>query len=222
MYRLFLAAIFAFTIQGAAAAVVYVRDTLYVPLRGGQSPEHRILHRGLKSGTPLTLLSQNEESGFSQVRMEDGLEGWIQTQYLADAPIAADRLTAATNALDDAARRAEEAEAVSATLRDTNAALDAEVLSLNAAVTELEAELSRVTTLAANVIEIDDTNKALSDEKRDLVAEIEALNQANVNLDDVESRQWFLVGAGTVAGGLFLGFLLARRIYSRRSHSGWS
>ena len=35
---------------GAATAKdVYIRDTLYVPLRGGQSTEHRILHRGLRS-----------------------------------------------------------------------------------------------------------------------------------------------------------------------------
>ncbi|MEX1236901.1 MAG: hypothetical protein WD994_01390, partial [Pseudomonadales bacterium] len=45
----------------SAAATVYIRDTLYVPLRGGQSSEYRILHRGVKSGTPLELIEENAD-----------------------------------------------------------------------------------------------------------------------------------------------------------------
>ncbi|MCB1675993.1 MAG: TIGR04211 family SH3 domain-containing protein, partial [Halioglobus sp.] len=85
----------------ALAKTVYVRDTLYVPLRGGQGQEYRILHKGIRSGTPLEVLQENEETGYSLVRMEDGLEGWIQTQYLVDEPIARDLLDQANQKLDE-------------------------------------------------------------------------------------------------------------------------
>ena len=60
------------------AETVYIKDTLYVPLRGGQSQGHRILHRGLKSGLKLERLETNDETGYSKVRTEAGLEGWLQ------------------------------------------------------------------------------------------------------------------------------------------------
>ena len=41
------------------------------------STAHRILNRGLPSGTPLEVLSIDEASGFAQVRTENGTEGWI-------------------------------------------------------------------------------------------------------------------------------------------------
>ena len=78
--------------QSLAADTVYVRDTIYVPLRGGQSTEHRILHRGLRSGTALERLQTNDESGYTLVKSEGGVEGWIQSQYLVEVPIARDLL----------------------------------------------------------------------------------------------------------------------------------
>ena len=48
--------------QLSFAETVYIRDTLYVPLRGGQSSEHRILHKGIPSGTELELLEVNAVS----------------------------------------------------------------------------------------------------------------------------------------------------------------
>ena len=81
-------------IHQVKADTVYIRDTLYVPLRGGQSTEHRILHRGLRSGTELERLETSEDTGYTRVRTPDGLEGWLQTQYLVEEPIASTRLEA--------------------------------------------------------------------------------------------------------------------------------
>ena len=64
--------------QLSFAETVYIRDTIYVPLRGGQSSEHRILHKGIASGTALELLEVNDDTGFSQVRTASGMQGWIQ------------------------------------------------------------------------------------------------------------------------------------------------
>ncbi len=78
--------------QFSFADEVYIRDILYVPLRGGESTKHRIIHRGIRSGTPLERLEINEQTGYTRVRTADGLEGWLQTQYLVDEPIASTQL----------------------------------------------------------------------------------------------------------------------------------
>ena len=78
--------------QFSFADEVYIRDTLYVHLRGGESIEHRIIHHGIKSGTPLDRLETNENTGYTRVRTEEGLEGWLLTQYLVEEPIARTQL----------------------------------------------------------------------------------------------------------------------------------
>ena len=57
----------------AVGDVNYISDVLTVPLRSGPSTAHRILHRGLPSGTQLTILAVDEEAGFTQVRTASGL-----------------------------------------------------------------------------------------------------------------------------------------------------
>ncbi|MBT3625257.1 MAG: peptide-binding protein, partial [Gammaproteobacteria bacterium] len=64
--------------QFSFADEVYIRDMIYVPLRGGESTKHKIIHRGIRSGTPLERLQTNEQTGYTRVRTADGLEGWLQ------------------------------------------------------------------------------------------------------------------------------------------------
>jgi SH3 domain protein len=204
------------------ADTVYVRDTLYVPLRGGQSTEHRILHRGLKSGTPLERLQQNEDTGYTNVRTEGGLEGWLQTQYLVETPSASTRL-------GDVLAQLEQLEAdhqqTLLRLRESNELADDLRNNENTAVqnnADLSKELDQITGLASNVIAIDEENKALTKERRNLRNEIDSLNEQNSSLSDTRAQEWFLRGAGIVFIGLLLGFLIARRIYHNRNTSGWA
>lgn len=200
----------------------YIRDTLYVPLRGGQSQQHLILHRGIKSGTRLELLEKNPETGFSRVRMEDGLEGWLPTQYISAEPTAQILLQETRVVLQalqtDYASAKEEIKSLrtaATRLKQTNDAVNAKSQAL-------ANELNRITRLAANVMEIDSENKGLITENESLKDEIDALAQANQSLHQAADREWFLIGAGTILLGLLFGFWLSRRIYHRHSSSGWT
>ncbi len=204
------------------AETVYVRDTLYVPLRGGQTTEHRILHRGLKSGTPLELLETVEKTGFSKVRTEGDIVGWIKTQYLTDQPIASDalaRLKQDHSALESAYQQA--------LLRSKSLTGDNQdlALSLDGAIenhTRVEQELNELMALAADVIAINQENERLKDERDNLKNEINELMSIIDELNDDENQNWFLIGAGVVFGGLLIGFWVARRLYNRRGGSGWA
>ncbi|TFG65971.1 MAG: TIGR04211 family SH3 domain-containing protein, partial [Nitrospirales bacterium] len=83
----------------AVGDVNYISDVLNVPLRSGPSTAHRIIHRGIPSGTQLTILATDEEAGFTQVRTAGGMEGWVTSQYLVREPIARDKLAAAEKRL---------------------------------------------------------------------------------------------------------------------------
>lgn len=75
----------------------YVSDILYVPLRSGSSSKNRIVHKGLKSGTPITLLEEVE--GWAKVKTRRNLEGWIQSRYLLKSPTAGIKLAQAQQKL---------------------------------------------------------------------------------------------------------------------------
>lgn len=210
------------TSASAVADRVFIRDTLYVPLRGGQSSEHRILHRGLRSGTELERLEVNDESGYTRVRTDDGLEGWLQTQYLVDEPIASTQLDTMKNQLE-----ALEAEHQQTLLRlresrELNENLNSSQENLTVEKDELTIELEKITRLSSNVIAIDAENKQLNEDRETLLEEIARLNQENAALSDDSAQDWFLRGAGTVLLGLLFGVWLGRRIYQRRNNSGWA
>jgi SH3 domain protein len=91
----------AVTRQSLAAVgdVNYISDVVNVPLRSGPTNAYRIIHRGLPSGTQLTVLGTDEEAGFTKVRTVDGTEGWVTSQYLTGEPIARVKLAAAEKRL---------------------------------------------------------------------------------------------------------------------------
>ncbi|MFT7133423.1 MAG: SH3 domain protein [Cyclobacteriaceae bacterium] len=205
----------------AVAETLYIRDDLYVPLRGGQTNEHRILHKGLRSGTPMEHLEENPETGYTHVRLENGMEGWLQTQYLVDQPIARDLLDKATLRLAKIEQDDQENKTRLKALEAERATLFTQDQNLNDENQALQSELQRINDLAANVLNIEDKNQLLQTEQIELKGQIEALLLESEELRDDSSRAWFLRGAGTILIGLLFGFIVARRIYSRQAASGW-
>ncbi|MEX0942506.1 MAG: TIGR04211 family SH3 domain-containing protein [Pseudomonadales bacterium] len=205
----------------SAAATVYIRDTLYVPLRGGQSSEYRILHRGVKSGTPLELIEENADTGYSKVRMQDGLEGWIQTQYLVDEPIAQALLDQTRERLLELEASQQQALLRARELAAERDALAAQLQDLAARLEATDTQLEEVTRLSTNTIQIDRQNKALITERESLEQQINQLLVANDQLTDQSAREWFIRGGAMVIVALLLGLWAGRRIYYRRG-SGWT
>lgn len=205
----------------ALAETVYVQDVIYVPVRGGASDGHRIIHRGLPSGTRLERIREDEESGFSLVHLQNGTEGWIRTQYISPEPIARDKLR-------DQQQRYQALEQDNAALQSsldelevTAARLGAEENGLILQTRELQAELDNLTELSANTIRINEENQQLQSRNKLLMEELDTLTQMNGRLVDTRNQRWFLLGAATLFMGMLPGFWFARKIYNRRA-SGWA
>ncbi len=210
-----------FASTAASADTVYIRDVIYVPLRGGQSNEHRILHQGIRSGTSLERLEVNEETGFSRVRMSSGLEGWIQSQYLVTEPIARDRLEEIRERLQALETEYQTATSLlEAGAEATQTNLD-QIESLQQEKAALNNELRRITELAADVINIEARNTQLEQELRDLNQQIDDLTIVNADLRAEANQTWYMIGAATILAGMILGLWVGRAMFGRRD-SGWS
>jgi SH3 domain protein len=201
----------------AGAETRYISDVLYVPLRSGPSGEHRIIHYGLPSGTAFEVLGEDESAKFTQVRTENGSEGWVPTQYLVNEPIASARLAQAEAEIERLeSLLAGDTSTLAAELEDARneAARNAESAET---VRELEAELAEIRRVSASAVATQQENLKLSEanaelrrERDDLVAQTEQLQ------GDVELR-WMLVGGGMVLGGLLIGVWVGSRSRRRRS-----
>ena len=207
---------FGFSSQAISQETRYIRDTLFVPLRSGQSYKHRIVHKGLVSGTALTLLELSEDESYSFVKTEQGIEGWLQSQYLTDQPSARSQLATV--------------QAHNQKLQTQNLAMNKELDSLKKqyadaklAVSKLtqqqqstSEELTEIKDISANALTLKQDNKRLLQQNQELLNEVDMLKADNQRLNDSIDNEDFMNGALAVLIGVII-TLLVPRLWPRKS-----
>ncbi len=199
----------------------YITDVLYVPLRAGQGSEYRIVHRGLPSGTRLTVQESNEDSGYSLVSTDNGTEGWMLTRYLTEALPASDRLAALQadyDALigDDDSLRSQLVE-----MRQALSAATDRAEGLEQALGDSRTELQDLKRLSSNALNLDITNRRLTEDSQIMHSRLEVLEAENRRLKDSADSRAFMNGAMAVLAGIVIA-LLAQRLRPRpRSSTSW-
>jgi len=202
----------------AVAQTVYISDVLTVPLRSGPSTRHKILHAGLTSGTRLEVLTEDEANGFTQVRLRDGTEGWLRTQYLTAEPIAKVQLAAAERQSESLRAQLQTAEERLAATTAGSADAEQRVAELVERNQALEAELAEIKRISANAIALSTANQQLEARNQALESEVSDLSRTIASLErDVRGR-WLLFGGGLVLIGVALGVALR----SRRKRGSWA
>jgi len=205
----------------AEQKTVYVSDIVYVPLRSGNSNKHRIIHRGLKSGTPLTLIESDLETKLSRVSTSTGIEGWIQSQYLSETMIARTQLQDIRAIHQSLRRELQTRTANEAQLAEALTQSQQTLKQLKKNNQALESELSQIKKLSANAINLDNNNRKLLQNNEMLKIEIAELQADNARLADKSDKEWFLRGAFAVFIGAILAIALPRlKIKSRAKE--WS
>lgn len=122
-----------------AAETAYVSGDLAISLRKTAEGDSPAL-RGLKTGTPFTILEKGKESGFTRIRTEDGLEGWIQSRHITSTnPLA--QLTEAQATIE--ALRAELAQRGTGIDSGATAELEKENGELKAQISQLQQALQK-------------------------------------------------------------------------------
>ena len=201
---------------GGAGEVRYVTDRLSITLRAGKGTGFRIL-RMLPSGARVTVLETDPESGWSRVRLESGLEGWVLTRYLMREPSARERLARAEA---QAAKARERAAALEAEVRRLKAERDAarrEAAAQRARAEKAERELARIRRLSAESLRLAESHERMRRQVLDLERELRLALEENDALRDRTARDWFMAGAGVLLAGIVVGLVLPRIRWRRRS-----
>jgi len=204
----------------AEAETRYVTDQYDFNLRSGESTRYKIL-RQLPSGTALTILSVNKDSGYARVRTEEGLTGYILLNYLQDEPAARDELEAMRARLSALQQAPDKLAAQLNTLQNSYAALESDAETLKRDKQDLEAELAEIRHAATNALQIDRERRELQQQVSTLLLKVDQLEHRNLELSNKTRQQWFMIGAGVILGGILIGLILPN-LRLRRRRSPWA
>ena len=202
----------------AAAKKGYITDKLEVQMRSGQSLQHRMI-KMLPSGTPVSILSENAESGYSLVRLENGEDGWVLSRYVTTEPLARIQL-------DDTNRKLQTIQEENQRLKNELAALKAGKEGADQTAQQRQSEVERLNTeviairqASANALQIQEERDRLQQYVINLERDVEALRRDKGALEGDYRQNWFLIGAGVLFGGIALGLVLPR--ISLRKKASW-
>jgi SH3 domain protein len=194
----------------------YIRDVIYVPLRSGQSTQHRIVHKGLVSGTPLTELEVNKDSGYSRVTTVGGNEGWIQTQYLSPEPAARNVLKKTNLTIEKLRKETSTLNQKLSQLKKQDKSSNSSIAQLSGENKKISLELNKIKSISANAIKINSDNNRLLEENQDLKNQLDIVSANNQRLSDDSESDSFLNGAFAVLIGVMI-TLAVPRLWPKKS-----
>jgi SH3 domain protein len=200
----------------ALAETRYVSDNLEITMRSGKGTSYGIT-RMLRSGTPVEVLEEDKDAGYTQVRVKGGKEGWVLSRFLMKGRAARDRLAAAEKSLAELELENRKMETSMAALTDEKATLEKQLESLEGQTRNVSQELSEIKRTASSALAIDSENKDLKGRVVSLERQLQTLQQENEGLRDRTARDWFMVGAGVVLLGIIVGLIIPRIRWRKKS-----
>lgn len=205
-----------------AQDVRYVSDKQYVPLRSGAGNEFRIVHRGIPSGTRLTVAQTSADGVWSEITTERGTSGWIRSQYLMTEVPAQLQVDAANQRAADAIARADTVTTELATIKSERADLQGQVASTGSDLETITAEYDKLKEISGKAVQLDTDNRRLVVETQSLRSEVEMLEAENQRLQDKLRSEDFINGALAVLLGVVVALVVPRLVPKRRRNSEWA
>jgi len=211
-----------FAAQAQAQDVRYVSDKQYVPLRSGAGNEYRVIHRGLPSGTRLTVVGKSDDGKWSEVTTDAGARGWIAAQFMmTDEP--------ARNRLAELLEKAEQAGGLTAAMQQELATLELErdqlleqVAGRDAQLGAVEEELTKLKQISGKALQLDEDNRRLVVDSEQLRSQLDMLEAENQRMHDKVESEDFINGALAVLLGVIITLVVPRLWPKRRKSSSWA
>jgi len=205
-----------FLSASALAESVWVSDQFEVMLRTGPATSNAI-ERMLTSGTQLEVLEQDRDSGYSRVQTQAGTEGWVLTRYLMQEPSAREQLATLSSQLSSASERGSSMGTQLDAIRSEQQNAANQIRTLEREKSDLESELEEIKRTAANVLAIDSQNETMQQQLTAFEIQVGALEKESEELSSKKTLNWFIVGAAVLLVGVFLGLILPRMRWQKRS-----
>ena len=205
------------TFGSAQADILYVADDTNLALRSAPNSYGPVV-KVLPTGTSVTVVGE-PHNGFIKVRLIDGTEGYVKTKYTKKEPPEQDaKDTASKNlvllqteisALKEQLAKATQAITPGSTLEK----------SLATERDQLSRELKELRTTAANAVQLKEEHDLLQERVVNGERDLEQIKLENQALKDTTKQDWLIYGGALVIIGIFLGFILPKISWRRKS--GW-
>jgi len=205
-----------------AQEVRYISDTQYVPLRSGAGNEYRIIHRGIPSGTRLTVTSRSGDGVWSEITTDGGTSGWLRSQYLMQELPAQLKLDAAEQRAEQAEAKLAEIQAAIEALRSERGDLRTQFDNSSSELESLTQELAQIKQVSGKELQLNADNRRLVEQNENLRSEVEMLKAENQRLNDKLRNDEFINGALAVLLGVIVALVVPRLVPRRRRNSSWA
>jgi SH3 domain protein len=200
----------------AVAETRYVSDTLEITMRSGKGTSFGIT-RMLRSGTPVEVLNVDKKSGYTQVRTNSGKEGWVLSRFLMKGQAARERLATAEKNLAELELENRKMTTATAALKEEKGALESNLSTLEGESRGVSQELAEIRRTASSALAIDSENKGMKSRMVSLERQLQTVQQENETLKDRTARDWFMVGAAVVLLGIFVGLIIPKIRFRKKS-----
>jgi SH3 domain protein len=204
------------TFGSAQAETVYVTANLNLSLKSEESMQSKVL-KVLRIGTPLTVIKENKKNGFTRVRLDNGIEGYIETRHTTKEPPILNQTEISSKILES--------------LQTENTALKTELATAKSAITpgtsleqslanerdQLKRELGELKKTAASSIQLKNERDELEERVVNVERELQQYKLENQALKDTANQDWFLYGGALALIGVLLGFILPKLSWRRKS-----
>jgi len=207
-------------LTSSAETTRYVSDQLEITMRSGQGVQFGI-RKMLTSGAKLDVI-ETDPAGYSKVRTDAGVEGWVLTRYLSNTPSSRNSFIASQQKVIglelELAKYKEEIQALSSQNTDAGD----ENMSLKETSQRLSKELDNLRRTASSAVALDNENRQLKENLQQIDHEMQLIVIENSALKDNDAKSWFLIGAAVLFGGLFLGLIIPRLRFQKKDSWGSS
>lgn len=207
-------------LNSSAAATRYVSDELEITMRNGQGVKFAI-KKMLPSGTKLSII-ETANTGYSKVRTPGGAEGWVLTRYLTNTPSARNRVASSEQKAANLELELAKAKEEILSLSSQNSSADSQNMTLTETSQRLKKELDDLKKTASNAVALDNENRQLKEKIQQTDHRMQSLVLENTALKDSEAKNWFLIGAAVLFGGILLGLIIPKLRLQKKSNWGSS
>ena len=200
----------------------FVSDKQYIPLRSGPGGDYRIVHRGIPSGTSLTVGRESEDGTWAEITTANGTSGWIRSQYLMTEVPAQNRLRAAEQQAEQITASNKVLKEQLAELKKERVELLNQINSTDSGYRQVAEELTQLKQVSGKAVQLDTDNRRLVEESENLRSEADMLKSENQRLQDKLDSEAFIDGALAVVLGVILTLVVPRLWPKRRKSSSWA
>jgi SH3 domain protein len=211
-----------FAAVAQAQNIRYVSDKQYIPLRSGPGGDYRITHKGIPSGTRLTVARTSSDDVWAEITTDRGTSGWIRIQYLMKEVPAQNKLDAAIRRADQATEKSQSMATEMEALQTEHVELINQLTSNDSQLGSVSEELNQLKQISGNAVNLDADNRRLVEATENLRSEVEMLEAENLRLQDNLESEDFLNGALAVLLGVIIALVAPRLVPKRRKSSSWA